>query len=804
MSEKILVTGKKISAMELVTNVTGSEKIPTGQPDDLAITPDQMATYIISRGNLASQEDISQVEVDLIAQIDAVGLEAANQSDSIRALLDAETQARIAADELKVNKAGSVVSVAGRTGDVQLEPSDIGYPELAAMDMRLKEARFIQDASGKNQQEVNDDQEEVNLYGAKTYAMPTGGYPIGALVRLSNGDIVKSKIPNNSNNPNDDMSGWSLPSHDKLSDRDVEGAHPASAIVDESGKDQQTINKLRRFFASVKEFGAVGDGVTDDTDAINNAFNSGAGTVFFPKGTYYITGHITPKGNTFIYGYGATVKSKDYTSNITIDNQDNIVIAGLAVDGNQYNWTSWNGAGISIFESKYITIKDCRLFNVAQAAINIGQKSVDPNERMNQHILVDNCHIHDCGSEAITNYYAYGNGVALVRCTDVVVRNNFIERVYDIGGINLEGLRHDNIIIEGNILKDMTGNCPAIKIYAGGIDDYGDYVIIRDNIIINSGTKDTAEAAIYIRSGGKSITVSGNKIINAYTDAIQVDDAVDIVIEDNSITDCANGSVKINTISDRLVFRDNYIKYPDNVTKDLPIVIETNANGRCSALVTGNTVVDAYGAAFLLNPRTPITFTENTIINARKGISSTGHAITTNFALSNCIIGNNTFISNINGLGGKFIGLYNFSGHTIGLIYKPDIINFVDNVNKFDLTSNCAFIQSDVAIRETPPSVGNHEEGWNCLNKDIDYTPVKGWVCIASGNPGTWIPFGQLQLFGGATAELQSASSAQNTRFKFATAQLLNSTDNKLYISTGNSPTSAWRSVDGISVITPV
>lgn len=51
-------------------------------------------------------------------------------------------------------------------------------------------------------------QREINLYGAKTYDMPFGGYPVGGLVRLENGDIVKSTIPNNTNDPNVDMTGW--------------------------------------------------------------------------------------------------------------------------------------------------------------------------------------------------------------------------------------------------------------------------------------------------------------------------------------------------------------------------------------------------------------------------------------------------------------------------------------------------------------------------------------------------------------------------------------------------------------------
>ena len=40
---------------------------------------------------------------------------------------------------------------------------------------------------------------------------------------------------------------------------------------------------------SVKDFGAVGDGVTDDTAAIQAALDSGASTVTVPDGTYIFT-----------------------------------------------------------------------------------------------------------------------------------------------------------------------------------------------------------------------------------------------------------------------------------------------------------------------------------------------------------------------------------------------------------------------------------------------------------------------------------------------------------------------------------
>lgn len=62
-------------------------------------------------------------------------------------------------------------------------------------------ASFIVSADGSTQQEIND------FGGAKWWDKPLG-YGIGATVKLDNGDIVKSTMDGNTNNPNSDMSGW--------------------------------------------------------------------------------------------------------------------------------------------------------------------------------------------------------------------------------------------------------------------------------------------------------------------------------------------------------------------------------------------------------------------------------------------------------------------------------------------------------------------------------------------------------------------------------------------------------------------
>lgn len=86
---------------------------------------------------------------------------------------------------------------------------------------------------------------------------------------------------------------------------------------------------------NVKDFGAKGDGESNDTEAIKAAINSDLGAVYFPKGTYLVESIITPiSGMTLIADNNAEIvstittvpgeynqifRADDATSNITIN-----------------------------------------------------------------------------------------------------------------------------------------------------------------------------------------------------------------------------------------------------------------------------------------------------------------------------------------------------------------------------------------------------------------------------------------------------------------------------------------------------
>lgn len=98
---------------------------------------------------------------------------------------------------------------------------------------------------------------------------------------------------------------------------------------------------------NVKDFGAVGDGVADDTQPFKDALVAGK-NVFIPTGTYLITDTLLPEANQLIYGTGASSElifnyvdiSRDFIRIV----QPNVIVRDLKVSCNALGDTENSGA----------------------------------------------------------------------------------------------------------------------------------------------------------------------------------------------------------------------------------------------------------------------------------------------------------------------------------------------------------------------------------------------------------------------------------------------------------------------------
>lgn len=149
----------------------------------------------------------------------------------------------------------------------------------------------------------------------------------------------------------------------------------------------------KELFANVKwaEYGAKGDGVTDDTvavqKAIDNANSAGGGMIFFPRGNYLV-GKLTLRSSVTLSGYNYSsviidVKGGTNDNGIETENFQSLVKGGagwgpshfgvehLTIDGKKTENTSPipnGGRGLAICGGAY-NVQDLHIRNCASAGM---------------------------------------------------------------------------------------------------------------------------------------------------------------------------------------------------------------------------------------------------------------------------------------------------------------------------------------------------------------------------------------------------------------------------------------------------
>jgi len=360
-----------------------------------------------------------------------------------------------------------------------------------------------------------------------------------------------------------------------------------------SGAVATTAQTKLRETVSVKDFGAVGDGVADDTSKIQAAINAvnaaGGGSVFIPAGTYKV-GRVNPISNVDIYGEGASSVLTTTLSSLgalTMSDQVNINISYLKIQGNNLQdiTNPQDGdTGIYINQSENIKIHHCVIDGTwAWGIVTVGPNTRDIDISHNTILNVGNqSGISFAGGSQnciashniIKNVKLYGlevessSGNAPPRCRRIVLDGNYVENC--VAGVGL-AFAVDEIIVTNNHFND-NNNVNTISSASGlGVFVVGDLVlntrrperlIITNNIIRNhknipvlfSGLVNEVNFSNNIIIKGAD--VSGSRRIILTANAAQLD----FKFIGNSI-DCSNAGYPAFDLAgiDSLILKDNAV-----------------------------------------------------------------------------------------------------------------------------------------------------------------------------------------------------------------------------------------------------
>jgi polygalacturonase len=154
---------------------------------------------------------------------------------------------------------------------------------------------------------------------------------------------------------------------------------------------------------NVKDFGAIGDGVTDDTNAIQAAVNAciaKKGKLIIPSGIYNVK-WIQIDSYISIYGDGARSSILRQTAignaifyNYTANSKFNIYVDSICFDVN------YKDSGITVKNVTSLTVKNCDFLNNPAWGIHVGieEARVNTTTKTCEDILIENCRFNNTTS----------------------------------------------------------------------------------------------------------------------------------------------------------------------------------------------------------------------------------------------------------------------------------------------------------------------------------------------------------------------------------------------------------------------
>jgi parallel beta-helix repeat protein len=494
-------------------------------------------------------------------------------------------------------------------------------------------------------------------------------------------------------------------------------------------------------FITDKRFGAKGDGITDDTIAIQSAIDYASSVanalyrrpiVGVPNGTFIFT-EIKVKSNVTFKGFGGVLKLKDnvcvnvstlYYLIHNIQSQDSLTYYGYAnvsfenliIDGNQANNSSYAVADCITAVGDGVKVLHCEIRNSPDSGIMFTNVT---NSRC-MFNRIDNC--RDLGI-----YVNDGTGTTSYENT---ISGNIITRS-QYGGISLKRIS-TKMIVSDNLIYDCGNGVLLDFAIRVNSNDYSYNMTITNNRIRYIGfSYPTATGYGIMLKGGKNSIVTNNRIEKTFAQGIRLEGSSENIIANNIVEgDRTNGDLNKNsgiylvskTDENSILYNSDNNKILDNIVKSCNRRgIEFSTSNIAGSVLTnnqviGNTVSDTRTTGIFLDAGvTGGKFVRNV---ATDGIANdSGFEVTSGaknflFADNDCV---NVFL----------LGVTEYAN--AGIYFTKQ------GTKKVTSTKNNAV-----------PTGGTWAVGDRCDNHSGTIGQPKGWLCTTAGTPGTWTSLGNL------------------------------------------------------------
>ncbi|MFC8151167.1 peptidase G2 autoproteolytic cleavage domain-containing protein [Bacillus paralicheniformis] len=188
------------------------------------------------------------------------------------------------------------------------------------------------------------------------------------------------------------------------------------------------INQFTQRSVNVKDYGAKGDGLTDDTAAFEKALGSGFSNVFVPEGTYMVKGIKIPSF-TRLYGTGAksiiklhpdtsptthVITNKDYTNGNSYIQIENLLADWNLNKKNNKVGSGPNASCVNITNSQFVWIKNVHAkdaglhgFDVTSPKYNTSSDGANYYQpKGSKYVWIDSCTAWNFGDDGFTTHFS--------------------------------------------------------------------------------------------------------------------------------------------------------------------------------------------------------------------------------------------------------------------------------------------------------------------------------------------------------------------------------------------------------------